>query len=139
MGGTVVGVHTHGGCEGGGNHGTRIDRSDFQQHVQYLLSLSGVDPTPAPVPTPAPTPSPPTFAPTPIPTRFPTASPTKSPTPAPVPTPPTPLCGTNPVATPNNGICEDGETCFNSNDCNGRTGGRPDFRYCCYGGDVRND
>eukprot|EP00546_Thalassionema_frauenfeldii_P008229 CAMPEP_0178915402 /NCGR_PEP_ID=MMETSP0786-20121207/12008_1 /TAXON_ID=186022 /ORGANISM="Thalassionema frauenfeldii, Strain CCMP 1798" /LENGTH=523 /DNA_ID=CAMNT_0020588511 /DNA_START=143 /DNA_END=1717 /DNA_ORIENTATION=+ len=135
--GEVVGVHTHGGCENGGNHGTRIDRSDFQQHVQYLLGLSG--PTPAPVPTFAPTPTPPTFAPTANPTHFPTASPTNLPTPAPVPTPPTPLSGTNPAATPNNGICEDGETCYNSNDCRSRTGGKPSNRYCCYGGDDRND
>lgn len=89
-----------------------------------------------PQPTFNPTPTPPTFPPTPTP---PTASPTKVPTPAPVPTAPTPLCGTNPVAIPNNGICEDGETCRNSNDCDGRTGGNPRNRFCCYGGDARGD
>mmetsp|Transcript_23931 Transcript_23931/g.36386 ORF Transcript_23931/g.36386 Transcript_23931/m.36386 type:complete len:572 (+) Transcript_23931:35-1750(+) len=65
--------------------------------------------------------------------------PAPGPTPAPVPTPPTPLCGTNPAATPNNDICEDGETCYNSNDCRSRTGGKPSNRFCCYGGDNRND
>ena len=36
-------------------------------------------------------------------------------------------------ADPNNGLCEagDGETCYNSSDCNGRTGGKPSNRFCC--------
>eukprot|EP00573_Skeletonema_grethae_P005131 CAMPEP_0201696978 /NCGR_PEP_ID=MMETSP0578-20130828/8914_1 /ASSEMBLY_ACC=CAM_ASM_000663 /TAXON_ID=267565 /ORGANISM="Skeletonema grethea, Strain CCMP 1804" /LENGTH=628 /DNA_ID=CAMNT_0048183025 /DNA_START=80 /DNA_END=1963 /DNA_ORIENTATION=+ len=37
--GLAIGVHTHGGCSatGGSNQGTRIDRSEFAAHVNFLL------------------------------------------------------------------------------------------------------
>jgi len=36
-------------------------------------------------------------------------------------------------ANPNNNVCEagDGETCYNTSDCNGKTGGKPSGRFCC--------
>ncbi len=36
-------------------------------------------------------------------------------------------------ADPNNNVCEagDGETCYNTNDCNGTTSGKPSNRFCC--------
>mmetsp|Transcript_28882 Transcript_28882/g.44125 ORF Transcript_28882/g.44125 Transcript_28882/m.44125 type:complete len:734 (-) Transcript_28882:114-2315(-) len=44
-------------------------------------------------------------------------------------------CGEMASATPNNGICEEGESCENSpNDCAGQLGGKPRNRYCCFGG-----
>jgi len=94
-------------------------------------------PLPTPVPTPFPTPVPtaapvaPTPLPTPVPTPFPTPVPTAAPTPTPAPTP---LCGVNSAATPGNGICEAGENCLNSSDCDGTVGGKPQNRFCCYGG-----
>eukprot|EP00573_Skeletonema_grethae_P005631 CAMPEP_0201712026 /NCGR_PEP_ID=MMETSP0578-20130828/59433_1 /ASSEMBLY_ACC=CAM_ASM_000663 /TAXON_ID=267565 /ORGANISM="Skeletonema grethea, Strain CCMP 1804" /LENGTH=810 /DNA_ID=CAMNT_0048201083 /DNA_START=53 /DNA_END=2485 /DNA_ORIENTATION=- len=37
--GNAIGVHTHGGCSatGGSNKGTRIDRQEFADHVDFLL------------------------------------------------------------------------------------------------------
>ncbi len=32
--GHAIGIHTHAGCDTGGNHGTRIDRSDLQQAIR---------------------------------------------------------------------------------------------------------
>jgi len=86
----------------------------------------------APPPTNPPAPTfQPTFAPTPFPTPVP---PTVAPTPTP-PTAPVALCGTNPAATLNNGICEAGENCVNApNDCSGTTGGKQQNRFCCHGG-----
>lgn len=41
--GLVIGVHTHGGCTstGGANHGTRIDRADFQSAIKGLIGVAG--------------------------------------------------------------------------------------------------
>ena len=41
--GHAVGVHTHGGCSSGGNHGTRVDRSDFAAHVEFLMRTCAQD------------------------------------------------------------------------------------------------
>ncbi len=35
--GNAIGIHTHAGCTSGGNHGTRIDRSDLQAAIQAAL------------------------------------------------------------------------------------------------------
>jgi len=94
-------------------------------------------PTPEPTAEPTPDPTPAPIDPTPVPTAAPTPDPTVAPTPFPTPTSaPTPLCGTNPVATPNNGICEAGENCRNSQDCDGRLTGNWKNYFCCYGGET---
>ena len=41
--GHAVAIHTHGGCSSGGNHGTRIDQSDFAAHINFLTKTCTQD------------------------------------------------------------------------------------------------
>jgi V8-like Glu-specific endopeptidase len=54
--GNAIGIHTHGGCSstGGSNQGTRIDRSDFLAHIDFLMGLSAPTRSPAPTESPIP-------------------------------------------------------------------------------------